>query len=148
MADYYTLFSSALVLESNEERSWSNKRLTELTDGFVETGDGDKFPGDFEWGLMTDSETSRPYVWFHSEESGSVEHVASFVQEFLKKWRPNGCWVLTWANTCSKPRLEGFAGGGVFVTANKQVWVVPQEMLGDLVRDFENSKPKGKSKKK
>lgn len=108
------------------------KRLTHLRNGYVETGDEEQFPGNFEWAIQQDRETSRSYIWFHEEESGTPEHVADFVQGLLKRWRPKGTFKLTWASICSKPRLSAFSGGGVFVTATKQTWVVPDDELDRL----------------
>ncbi|MGA2258340.1 MAG: hypothetical protein ABSG53_27055, partial [Thermoguttaceae bacterium] len=41
------------------------------------------------------------------------------VHKFLKRFRPDQCWSLTYANTCSKFRVGEFSGGAVFVTANE-----------------------------
>ncbi len=139
MADYYTQFSEALHLESDDERQWAEKKLTELRNGYVETGDEEQFPGNFEWAVHQDRDTGRWHVWFHEEESGTPEHVAAFVQEFLKRWRPKGTFSLTWASICSKPRLSSFSGGGVLVTATKQTWVVPEDMIAVVAKE---SKPR------
>ena len=48
--------------------------------------------------------------------------MAHLVQKFLKKFRPDQCWSLTYATTCSKPRLGEFGGGAVFVTADSICW--------------------------
>ena len=44
------------------------------------------------------------------------------VQKFLKRFRRDQCWSLTYANTRSKPRLGEFGGGAVFVTADEICW--------------------------
>jgi hypothetical protein len=59
------------------------------------------------------------HLWLYAEESGNPDNVAHLVQKFLKKFRPNKCWALTWASTCSKPRIGEFGGGAVFVTAGE-----------------------------
>ena len=41
------------------------------------------------------------------------------VQKFLKRFRPDQWWSLTYAATCSKPRVGEFGGGAVFVTADE-----------------------------
>ena len=58
------------------------------------------------------------HLWFYAEESGSPDNVAWLVQKFLKRFRPDQCWSLTYAATCSKPRVGEFGGGAVFVTAD------------------------------
>ena len=58
------------------------------------------------------------HLWVYAEESGSPDNVAWLVQKFLKKFRPDQCWSLTYSTTCSKPRVGEFGGGAVFVTAD------------------------------
>lgn len=56
-------------------------------------------------------------VSFEADERGSPAQVAIFVQAFLREFRPHDCFVLTWAETCSKMHEDGFSGGAVFVTS-------------------------------
>lgn len=62
------------------------------------------------------------HLWLYTEESGSPERVAHLVQKFLRRFRPNESWSLTYATTCSKPRAGEFGGGAVFVTADAILW--------------------------
>ena len=57
------------------------------------------------------------HLWVYAEDSGNPEIVCWLVRKFLKKFRPAQCWWLTYAATCSKPRVGEFSGGAVFVTA-------------------------------
>ena len=57
------------------------------------------------------------HMWLYTDENGEIELVAHLVQKFLRKFRPKGCWSLTYATTCSKPCVGEFGGGAVFVTA-------------------------------
>lgn len=119
MADYYTHFSEAIEQLSKKEIKWLH---SVLTDGpakrrFLKQArlsDEDVFP-DFRWSL----EQSEPYwrLWVRTDESGNFDHLAVVVQAFLAKFRPDSCFLLTWAETCSRPRLGAFGGGGMFVTA-------------------------------
>ncbi len=58
------------------------------------------------------------HLWFYTEEWGYPELVAHLVQKFLRQFRAGDCWSLSYAVTCSKPRVSEFGGGAVFVTAN------------------------------
>jgi len=58
----------------------------------------------------------------YAEESGNPDNAAWLVQKFLQKFRPDQCWTLTYATTCSKPRTGEFGGGAVFVTADEIKW--------------------------
>jgi hypothetical protein len=62
------------------------------------------------------------HLWLYTEEGGEPDHVAWLVQEFLKRFHPQECWSLTYATTCSKPRVGEFGGGAVFVTAEEIRW--------------------------
>lgn len=59
------------------------------------------------------------HLWLYAEDWGDPSNVAWLVQKFLRKFRPDQCWALTYATTCSKPRVGEFGGGAVFVTADK-----------------------------
>jgi hypothetical protein len=41
-----------------------------------------------------------------------------------------------WADTCSKPRVGEFSGGGVFVTAAGVRFLTPQDWLDQLQAEF------------
>ena len=62
------------------------------------------------------------HLWLHAEEWANLEQLAHLVQKFLKQFRPPDCWSLTYATTCSKPRVGEFGGGAVFVTADEVKW--------------------------
>ena len=108
MANNYTLFSSMLNIETPDEREWAAREL----DNRYEAGDADF---NFEFDAKG--------LWIYSEESGDIEHVALFVQDFLDEFHPDRCWWFSWANTCSKPRIDEFGGGACFVTANEIDWI-------------------------
>jgi hypothetical protein len=62
------------------------------------------------------------HLWIHGGESGYVDGVACLVRKFLKRFRPDQCWSLTYATNCSKPRVGEFGGGAIFVTAEEIHW--------------------------
>lgn len=62
-------------------------------------------------------------LWVYSEDSGTPEDAATLVQEFLGRFRPDDTLGFEWANTCSRPLVEAFGGGAVFVTAEEQRWM-------------------------
>ena len=55
-------------------------------------------------------------MWLYAEESGNPLAVAQFVQAFLKRFRPEESFALTYAYFCDKPRLGEFGGGAIVVT--------------------------------
>ena len=77
---------------------------------------------DKEWGR---------HLWLHADESGTIDRIAHLVQKFLKAFRPDESWSLTWAVSCSKPRVGEFGGGAVFVTAEEVIWQDAYELATD-----------------
>ena len=71
------------------------------------------------------------HLWLYADESGAGDRVAHLVQKFLKEFRPDGCWSLTWAVSCSKPRVGEFGGGAVFVTAEEIGWQDAYDFAAD-----------------
>ena len=80
------------------------------------------------------------HLWVYAEESGWPDNVAWLVQKFLKKFRPGQCWSLSYATTCSKPRVGEFGGGAVFVTAESIKWQDARDFVGQEQAAFEAKK--------
>lgn len=155
MANHYLLFSEALDNLNEAERAWCAARLHHLETvlpTFDDVGLNEQeqpcTPEDepylssasqlgFQWQL--DQEVDSCSLWMYAEESGVAEHVALFAQEFLARFRPRGYFTLTWAATCSKPRIGEFSGGAVFVTATDIVWNGVFSWLNERITEFNSS---------
>jgi len=169
MAEHYLEFSAALTHLTDEETSWLKSQLetvhvidgAEYTeDRLPDTGEatwigcrayrdmqdydpdfGEDAGFDYSFSEEVDADRGR-YLWIYSEEHGCVDRVAHLVQKFLREFRPDGCWSLTYAGTCSKPRVGEFGGGAVFVTATDikycSAWgfVEEQEKRHELQKDI------------
>ena len=141
MANNYLQFSEAISDLTDDECDWLHRQLEtvyvfgdrEYTDAGVP---GDLSPSDATWSgcralrdypdadgdvgfqcEFLDNEELGPNLWLYAEEGGDPLRVAHLVQKFLRKFRTDQCWSLTYATTCSKLRLGEFSGGAVFVTA-------------------------------
>ena len=79
---------------------------------------------DFCWSFRDKQEHFRrgPHLWLYSEGYGSIDQVVLLIRKFLKRFRPNDVWTLTYAASCSKPRVGEFGGGAVIVTAKRVRW--------------------------
>ena len=88
------------------------------------------------------------HLWVYAEESGWTDNVAWLVQKFLKKFRPDQCWSLTYSTTCSKPRAGEFGGGAVFVTADSICRQNAYDFIEDQRAEFNAKKKVAKRKKK
>ncbi len=72
------------------------------------------------------------HLWVHDDGGASLECLVHLVQKFLRRFRPQDCWSVTYAKVCSLPRVGEFGGGGIVVTAkaiksrNAHTWVQQQ----------------------
>jgi len=72
------------------------------------------------------------------DDYGDPEAVALFVQEFLKTFRPDKHWVMTWSDQCGEDSI--FGGGAVVVTAERYA-VRGTGSLVDYIRHDESIFP-------
>jgi len=141
MADNYLLFSESIPGLNPEEQDWVRRLLsTDRPHDLAEMGiradviDIEDWPG-FQWEVQQPSND----LWLYAEESGNVMHVGEFVRAFLARSRPAACCHLSWAETCSRPRLGEFGGGGLFVTASSvQSWSAHEWLAQQRARFQEN----------
>ncbi len=169
MANSYLQFSETLDDLTPEEAAWLGEQFASIVviDGkeFLEDDDavpnrdtepsyrGLRFLRDyehdplddpehqgFEYDLQTDDDHGR-YAWLHADDCGEPDRVAHLVRKFLKRFRPDQCWSLSYAATCSKPRVGEFGGGAVFVTADKVSWECSYDFIEQQRAAFEATKP-------
>ena len=89
----------------------------------LETDDDPEWLGfDCEFDDSSEWEDWGRHLWIYAEESGDPDRAAHLVQKFLRRFRPDQCWSLTYAVTCSKLRVGEFSGGGCFVSAGEIKW--------------------------
>ena len=146
MAGNYVQFSEALTGLTVEEASWLESQLqTIVVFGDREFAEDDpairsmprdpafkgprflrEHPGfdhrfddlGFTFAFEDNRESGR-CLWLHADAHGNPEHAAWLVKDFLKQFRPDQCWSLTYAKSCSKPCIGEFSGGAFFVTATE-----------------------------
>lgn len=133
MANNYSQFSTGISKITPKEAAWIRDYLktpcpNEMEDptGFLtwraereikEADDADWFPS-FEWAL----EEKDTFLWLYAYESADIDHLVSFVQAFLKKFRPKAVFTATGAETCSKLRIGEFGGWWIAVSAKKVLY--------------------------
>ena len=152
MANHYLQFSEVLPHLTNEEERWLRHQLEIVSvigdKEYVKADVSDNLnPADAEWegcrvyrdmdgydpdlgecaGFSYSFDDDAPnnwgrHLWLYTKEWGCVDRVAHLIQKFLRKFRPDQCWSLTDATTCSKPKVGEFGGGAVFVTADETKW--------------------------
>ncbi len=103
------------------DADWSGHRLF-LTPHDYDTEYDEKRIGEYEFRDDDQKDGWGRHLWLYAEEGGDTDLVAAMVQQFLKRFRPDQCWSMTFAYTCSSPRVGDFGGGAVFVTAADIQW--------------------------
>jgi hypothetical protein len=127
MANNYLQFSETLDNLKPDEEKWLSEQLatdpdTDCLVFLADYEDRDPDDPDYGFGVCFEGQGDTRSLWIYGEVYGDVERVAHLIQKFLKQLRPDQCWSLTYANTCSKLRVGEFGGGAVFVTADAIRW--------------------------
>ena len=141
MADYYNQFSEMVSDLTPDEIYFFEVILN--PDRIPKELEKQFDPESWGWppcGYEFEKEDNVTHLWIHSEDSFNLEGVANFIQHFLKQFRSKQCFTLTWAATCSRPRVGEFSGGGVFITAEKQKWHSAYDFIHKCHRRFEKKK--------
>lgn len=153
MADYYTMASFEIPLRTPEESAWAHQLCAIELDGDpanvrvqlealgIVTADlgeavlpdqaGDWGYWDFEMQVITVPKGGGS-LWIHAWESFDTTTAAEICRAFLARFEPKGCIVFEWANSCSKPRLDAYGGGGCCVTAEGAEWTSTWRAVSDL----------------
>lgn len=115
--EWITAFETAL-----EEHSFSDAQIAEL----LGAGNIDEFP-------QFECKTKDGCWWLYAEEYADIEHVACVIQAFIRRFRPEFIFKLTWAETCDKPRIEQFGGGWLVVSKDEQIFGNTHQQVDDVV---------------
>jgi hypothetical protein len=106
MADYFTHFSCLLDVGTPENAA----RALELYNALSEE-DGSDGPFSEGFLLSIQPEQGGTELWMRDDVTGDPERVIEFVKRCATEFGLKGRWGFQYANTCSKPRLDGFGGG-------------------------------------
>lgn len=135
MADYYTQFS--LLLGGIPEEDYPFFR--ELSDR-IEKFNNPEYEGDEELCFDFELLEEEGSAWFHSDD-GEPSHVAAEVQKYLQVRGQETSVEFYWANTCSKPRPDGFSGGACLITAFEIFWFIPYQQVQNKLDDLSAEHP-------
>jgi len=164
MANYYTQFSEAIPNLTTEEETWLRRQLEyvfvfgeqEYAEGELPASldlanadwegirasrnaeDADRYTSgcQHEFHDATEWDDYGRTLWLYSDEQGDPEFAAHLAHQFLKRFRPDQCWSLTYARTCSRLRFGAFTGGAVFVTADDIRWYTARRFVEDEQKHF------------
>ncbi len=137
--DQEHLLGSLPVEIDENQATWRGPRF--LRDCDDVTGWGDEIEFAYEFSIDERDSGWGHHLWLYSEEYGNIDQVALLVQKFLQQFRPIDCWTLTYAATCSKPRVAEFGGGAVIVTASDIHWEDAQSIAENARRAWREQSP-------
>ena len=106
MANYFTHFSCLLDVGTPENAA----RALELYNALSEQNAAEDPPSEG-FLLSIQPEHGGTQLWIRDDETGDPEHVIQFVKRCAREFGLTGLWGFQYANTCSKPRVNGFGGG-------------------------------------
>ena len=137
MANNYTMFSIAIGMLTDNERTWIR-----LFHDLSRKEDKSEFNKTFQnidiescWGFREEVIGDTWHIY--SEESGWPENVCKIIHQFLADNRPGTYVTFTWAETCSKPRPGEFGGGAAFISDTGFGIRTTGDLVGDMVRQWE-----------
>lgn len=131
MANYYTHYSFLVPFELPDQSETATKLLVQrltgeleiLIEDAIEHDGNDLFDPDSNPGEMR-VRAEGTEVWIYDDSGdGSVESAVIAVEWLLGKPGAPKSVGFEWANTCSKPRPDGFGGGAVLVTLDSTRWM-------------------------
>lgn len=74
-------------------------------------------------------------VWISHDESINIENAEVLVKALVEELDLEGAFVVSWAYTCSKPRIDEFGGGAFAVQKGQDTkWVDAVEMVLSLAK--------------
>jgi hypothetical protein len=109
MANNYIQFSEEIVCATEEQAKWLVEQLSKETDDGGPSCEA-KLEG-------------KKHVWIHSEENANLEAMVDVLCEFQNCFKLREPITVSWAHTCSKPRIGEFGGGAVVVKDGKDHWI-------------------------
>ncbi|MCJ8508845.1 hypothetical protein MUU53_13080 [Rhizobium lemnae] len=106
MADYFTHFSCLLNVGTPENAA----RALDLYNALSAEGASEEPPSEG-FLLSIQPEHGGNQLWMRDDVTGDPERLIQFVKLCAAEFGITGRWGFQYANTCSRPRLDGFGGG-------------------------------------
>jgi hypothetical protein len=76
-----------------------------------------------EYGISCEVDFEESGIWLHHEESFDPYAAEIIARAVIEELQIDKAFFCTWANTCSKPRLDEFGGGGfVILRGHETYW--------------------------
>ncbi|MBN9014168.1 MAG: hypothetical protein J0H25_14315 [Rhizobiales bacterium] len=131
MADYFTHFSCLLDVGTPETAA----RALDLYNQLSEDGASEEPPSDG-FLLSIQPEHGGSKLWMRDDVTGDPERLIQFVIRCAAEFHLTGRWGFQYANTCSRPRLDGFGGGAHVLdlaTGETVAWIYTNGWLVEVI---------------
>jgi hypothetical protein len=131
MADYFTRFSCLLDVGTSENAA----RALELYNA-LSAEDASEEPPSEGFLLSIQPEHGGTNLWMRDDVTGDPERLIQFVKRCAAEFGLTGRWGFQYANTCSKPRLDGFGGGAHVLdlaTGETLDWIYTDGWLAETI---------------
>ena len=131
MADYFTHFSCLLDVGAPENAA----RALDLYNQLSEEGASEEPPSD-SFLLSIQPEHGGTALWMRDDVTGDPERLIQFVKICAGEFDLKGRWGFQYANTCSRPRLDGFGGGAHVLdlaTGETVAWTYTDGWLAEVL---------------
>lgn len=131
MAEYFTRFSCLLDVGTPENAA----RALELYNKLSEQGASEEPPSDG-FLLSIEPEYGGTQLWMRDDGTGDPERLIQFVKLCATEFGLTGRWGFQYADTCSRPRLDGFGGGAHVLdlaTGDTVAWIYTDGWLAEAL---------------
>ena len=131
MAEYFTHFSCLLDVGTPENAA----RALDLYNKLSEEGASDEPPSEG-FLLSIQPEHGGSQLWMRDDATGDPERLIQFVKSCAAEFNLTGRWGFQYANTCSRPRLDGFGGGAHVLdlaTGETVDWIYTDGWLAETI---------------
>ncbi|NIJ43210.1 hypothetical protein FHS78_003522 [Parvibaculum indicum] len=132
MADYFTHFSCLLDVGT----SGNAARALDIYNDLCAHSASEDPPSDG-FLLSVDPAHGGSKLWMQEDGAGDPQRVIDFVLRCADAFALTGRWGFQWANTCSRPRINAFAGGAHVLDLGQRdtvAWIGTHGWLDDTIR--------------
>jgi len=131
MTDYFTHFSCLLDVGTPDNAA----RALDLYNQLSEESASEEPPSDG-FLLSIQPEHGGAKLWMRDDVTGDPARLLQFVKLCAATFGLTGRWGFQYANTCSKPRVDGFGGGAHVLdlaTGETVAWTYTDRWLADVL---------------
>jgi hypothetical protein len=137
MADFFTHFSCVLDVGTPDNAA----RALKLYQVFMDDAAHEDVPPDG-FLLSIEPEHGATKLWIRDDVTGDPQQVILFVRRCAEAFGLTGRWGFQWANSCSRPRVNAFGGGGHVLDLETRETIAWTDTNGWLSRTLAISRAK------